>query len=100
MPFPLGNRPSRSTIATALAELAALFGNRLVTSDAVRAQHANITTWFAEGIPDGVIFPQSVDDVQSAMRVCARHDIPVIPSAPDHPSKATSMHPLVAFPST
>jgi D-lactate dehydrogenase (cytochrome) len=79
MPLPLSNRPSRSTIATALAELAALFGNRLVTSEAVRAQHANVTTWFAEGIPDGVIFPQSVADIQSAMRVCARHEVPVIP---------------------
>ena len=79
MPLPLGSRPSKATIDAALAELAALFGNRLVTSEAVRAQHSNITTWSVDGIPDAVLFPQSVQDVQSAMRVCARHGLPVIP---------------------
>ena len=54
-------------------------GNRLVTSEAVRAQHGNITTWSVDGIPDGVIFPQSAEDVQGAMRVCACHGVPVIP---------------------
>ncbi len=56
-----------------------MMGNRLVTSEAVRAQHGNITTWSVDGIPDGVIFPQSPEDVQGAMRVCARHGVPVIP---------------------
>ena len=79
MPLPLGSRPSKASIDAALADLAALLGNRLVTSEAVRAQHTNITTWSAEGLPDGVIFPQSVLDVQSAMRVCAGHGMPVIP---------------------
>ena len=71
--------PPQASIDAALPELAALLGNRLVTSEAVRAQHTNITTWSAEGLPDGVVFPQSVEDVQGAMRICARHAIPVIP---------------------
>jgi D-lactate dehydrogenase (cytochrome) len=45
----------------------------------VRAQHGNITTWSLDGIPDSVIFPQSAEDVQGAMRICARHGVPVIP---------------------
>ena len=36
-----------SSIDAAIAELAAAFGNHLVTSQAVRAQHANTTTWIA-----------------------------------------------------
>ncbi len=72
-------KPSRSAVDAALGELAALLGNRLVTSQAVRAQHANTTTWSAHGVPDGVVFPQSATDVQGAMRVCARHGVPVIP---------------------
>lgn len=79
MTHPLVRRPDKVAIDATLAELAAQFGNRLVTSQAVRAQHANITTWSTDGIPDGVIFPQSVDDVQHAMRICARHAMPVIP---------------------
>jgi D-lactate dehydrogenase (cytochrome) len=71
--------PPRASIDAALTELAAQLGNRLVTSEAVRAQHTNITTWSAEGLPDGVVFPQSVEDAQGAMRICARHAIPVIP---------------------
>lgn len=79
MPYPSGNRPEKSAITAALAELSALLGNRLVTSQAVRTQHANITTWSVDGIPDGVIFPASVEEVQSAMRVCSHHGVPVIP---------------------
>ena len=48
----------------AIAELAAAFGNRLVTSQAVREQHGNTTTWIASQPPDAVVFPQSSDDVQ------------------------------------
>ncbi len=73
------SRPSKSSLDSALSDLAALMGNRLVTSEAVRAQHGNITTWSVDGIPDGVIFPQSAEDVQGAMRVCACHGVPVIP---------------------
>jgi D-lactate dehydrogenase (cytochrome) len=73
------SRPSKSALDAALTELAALMGNRLVTSAAVRAQHGNITTWSVEGIPDGVIFPQSTEEVQAAIRVCTRHGMPVIP---------------------
>ncbi len=79
MPLSLSSRPSTSSVGAALAELAAVFGNRLVTSEAVRAQHGNITTWSVDGIPDGVIFPQSTEDVQGAMRICARYGVPVIP---------------------
>jgi len=71
--------PSQVSIEKALAELAASFGNRLVTSQAVRAQHANVTTWSHEGIPDGVVFPQSVAEVQKAVQICVRHGVPMIP---------------------
>ena len=40
-------RPDPAAIAAAVAELAAAFGNRLVTSRAVREQHGNTTTWIA-----------------------------------------------------
>jgi D-lactate dehydrogenase (cytochrome) len=61
------------------AALAAHFGNRLVTSRAVREQHGNTLTWIENQPPDAVVFPQDTADVQAAVRVCAKHRVPVIP---------------------
>ena len=73
-----GARRGRSA-ADAIAELTATFGNRVVTSAAVREQHANTTTWIANQPPDAVVFPHSAADVQEIVRICARHRMPVIP---------------------
>ena len=71
-------RRNSAGIAGAIAELEAAFGNRVVTSQAVREQHANTTTWVAGEPPDAVVYPQSADDVQQIVRVCVRHRAPVI----------------------
>ena len=62
-----------------VTELAAAFGNRLVTSQAVREQHANTTTWIENQPPDAVVFPQDTGEVQQIVRICAAHHVPVIP---------------------
>jgi D-lactate dehydrogenase (cytochrome) len=79
MSYPVETPLPEPDIAAALEDLAALMGNRLVTSQAVRDQHINVTTWSNGPAPDGVIYPQNTDDVQQAVRVCARHGVPVIP---------------------
>jgi D-lactate dehydrogenase (cytochrome) len=65
-------------IGAAVSELTAAFGNRLVTSQAVRQQHGHTTTWHHNEPPDAVVFPQSTEDVQQIVRICARHGVPVI----------------------
>ena len=72
--------PARDPRATeaAITELAAHFGNRLVTSQAVREQHGNTMTWIANQAPDAVVFPQETADVQAAVRICAKHGMAVI----------------------
>ena len=72
-------REETPVIEDTIAELAAAFGNHLVTSEAVRAAHGNTTTWIACQAPDAVVFPQSTADVQAAVRICARRGVPVIP---------------------
>jgi D-lactate dehydrogenase (cytochrome) len=72
-------RRDPDAIEAAIAALAAKFGNRLVTSRAVREQHANTTSWIANEPPDAVVFPQATDDVQDIVRICARLRVPVIP---------------------
>ena len=66
-------------IAAAIGVLTQKFGNRLVTSQAVREQHGNTLTWVANQPPDAVVFPQSTADVQEIVRICAAHGVPVIP---------------------
>lgn len=63
----------------AIAALNAAFGNRVVTSQAVREQHGNTMTWIANQPPDAVVFPQTTADVQQTVRICAEHGMPVIP---------------------
>ena len=76
--MPSGRRDS-AAVEAAVRELAAAFGNRLVTSLAVREQHGNTTTWIASEPPDAVVYPQSTEDVQEAVRICIRHHMPIIP---------------------
>src|SRR5256885_12715576 len=66
-------------IDAAIRALAAKFGNRLVTSQAVREQHGNILTWIPNQPPDAVVFAQSTADVQDVVRICSTHKVPVIP---------------------
>jgi D-lactate dehydrogenase (cytochrome) len=66
-------------MANAIQALTSKFGNRLVTSQAVREQHGNTLTWVANQPPDAVVFPQSTADVQEIVRICAAHSVPVIP---------------------
>jgi len=61
-----------------IAALAAKVGNRLVTSQAVREQHGNTLTWIPNQPPDAVVFPQSTEDVQEIVRLCADERVPVI----------------------
>src|ERR1700730_17075413 len=71
-------RPDEKSLARAIADLAAAFGNRVVTSQAVRQQHGHTTTWHHNEPPDAVLFPQSTQDVQQIVRICATHAVPVI----------------------
>jgi len=45
----------------------------------VREQHGNTVTWIANQPPDAVIYPQSTEDVQHIVRICAANAVAVIP---------------------
>jgi D-lactate dehydrogenase (cytochrome) len=69
---------SPQTVAALTADLTAHFGNKIATSQAVREQHGHTTTWIANAPPDAVLFAESKEDVIDAVRLCAKHDAPVI----------------------
>lgn len=73
------DRPDRAAVAKAVAELEASFGNRVVTSQAVREQHANTISWIPNQPPDAVVFPQETADVQKVAHICAKYRVPIIP---------------------
>jgi len=66
-------------IAAALAELKALFGDRLSTSLAVREQHGAGFSYHKPRPADAVLFALSTQEVQQTVRICAQHRTPVIP---------------------
>ena len=68
-----------AAIAAAITALTAAFGNRVVTSQAVREQHGNTLTWVPNQPPDAVVYPQNTGDVQTIVRICAANRVPVIP---------------------
>jgi D-lactate dehydrogenase (cytochrome) len=72
------NSGDREAVEAVIAQLAQKFGNRLVTSRAVREQHANTVTWIDNQPPDAVVFPQTTEDVQEVVRLCAAARVPVI----------------------
>ncbi len=74
----IGQTRDPAAMAAAIAQLTAAFGNRIVTSAAVREQHGNTVTWIPNQPPDAVVYPQSTEDVQKVVRICAANRVPVI----------------------
>ena len=65
-------------IAAVLGMLKQRFGERFQTGQAIREQHAHTTTYIPTQAPDGVVFPESTEEVQEIVRGCAEHKVPVI----------------------
>src|SRR5688572_30613481 len=71
-------RPDAATIETLTGELTKRFGNRVVTSQAVREQHANTLTWVENQPPDIVVYPHSTEEVAEVVKLCAAALVPVV----------------------
>ena len=78
MELPERSSEQRQAAAAVIAALAVRYGNRLATSRALREQHGHTTTWIENQPPDAVVFPQSTEEVQEIVRLCAAHHVPVI----------------------
>jgi D-lactate dehydrogenase (cytochrome) len=75
---PAFERPDAAAIAAITRALAARFGNRLVTSLAVREQHGHNFGWVSTEPPDAVVFAETTEDVADVVKLCAAHRVPVI----------------------
>ena len=59
--------------------LAARFGNRFVTSSEVCRQHGHTLSLTPNQPPDAVVWPQDEAEMVWIVKLCAAHDVPVIP---------------------
>lgn len=71
-------RPSESTVATTVDALRKDFGDRAVTSHAVREHHSHGEGMRDAGLPDVVVFPETNEEVASIVKLCNQARIPVI----------------------
>lgn len=71
-------RPAAIDIAALTQRLAGEYGERAVTSNAVREQHSHGEGLADAGMPDIVVFPQTNEEVASIVRTCHAARIPVI----------------------
>ncbi|MGA0127669.1 MAG: FAD-binding oxidoreductase [Burkholderiales bacterium] len=65
-------------IQTAVDELVVLLGDRVSTNPNVRDTHGKDESWHHPHRPDAVVFPKTNEEVSEIVKVCARHNIPVI----------------------
>ncbi|AXW37552.1 2-hydroxy-acid oxidase [Ralstonia solanacearum] len=71
---------ARKPIPPAMLDaLRARFGDRVSTSDAVRAHHGRDESAYDPMLPDAVVFAQTTEDVVAVARLCHEHAIPLIP---------------------
>jgi len=54
------------------------FGERFSAAAAVRDLHGRDDSPYPPALPDGVLFAESSEEVADAVRLCARHGVPVI----------------------
>lgn len=65
-------------VAHAIADLRAALDHKVVTNAAIREQHANVTTYLPNEPADAVVMAECTQDVQTAVRICAAHGVPVV----------------------
>jgi len=89
-----------ASIAALSSDLSQRFGDRVATSAAVREQHGHTLTWVKNQPPDIVAYPRTTEEVSEIVKLCAAHEIPIIPYGTGTSLKDISMLPMGEFPST
>jgi D-lactate dehydrogenase (cytochrome) len=71
-------RPQPADVAALTARLRSEYGDRAMTTHAIREQHSHGEGLADAALPDIVVFPHTNDEVASIVRVCHAARIPVI----------------------
>lgn len=71
-------RPQAGDVAALTKRLTSEYGERAVTSHAIREQHSHGEGLADAGMPDIVVFPHTNEEIASIVRICNAARIPVI----------------------
>jgi D-lactate dehydrogenase (cytochrome) len=77
--LPVRPRATDAALESLTSELSSRFGDRVATSAAVREQHGHSLTWAKNQPPDVVVYPRTTEEVSEIAKLCAGHEVPVIP---------------------
>lgn len=66
-------------VQQAIEELKRLLGDRLSTGSSILEQHSHDEAYSQPALPDAVAFPESTAEVSMIMKVCTKHQCPVVP---------------------
>ena len=66
------------SIPSAISDLVLLLGDRLTQSPSDLDLHGRSESYFAPRPPDAVAYPETTEEVASLVRICAKHNCPVI----------------------
>jgi D-lactate dehydrogenase (cytochrome) len=76
----LPQSPTNTNVDDAfIAQLRQLVGDSLSLSDADRQQHGRDESYHKPAPPDVVVYAASTEDVVAVVKLCAHHDVPIIP---------------------
>ena len=68
-----------SDIAAAISEIKHQLGERISTNRTVLDSHGQNEAYFPNTPPDAVVFAHSTEEVSKVVKICAKHDCPIIP---------------------
>jgi len=66
-------------IENAVAELEKQFGDQVTRNTTLRQQHCNSASHHAGQLPDAVFFPESTEQVSTAVKILAQNNCPIVP---------------------
>lgn len=71
---------AQSALPEALLDgLRGVVADRLQLGEAIRLEHGRSETHFPPMVPDAVVFAETTNEVVDVVKLCARHDIPIVP---------------------
>jgi D-lactate dehydrogenase (cytochrome) len=56
-----------------------MLGERVSVNTAIREQHGRGESWHPSAPPDAVVFAESTEDVAAVVKLCAAHQVPIVP---------------------
>ncbi|MFK8077834.1 MAG: FAD-binding oxidoreductase [Granulosicoccus sp.] len=66
-------------VKNAIEDLRRLLGERLSTGASILEQHSHDEAYSEKALPDAVAFPESTEEVAAIMKLCTKHQCPVVP---------------------